>query len=214
MARYIFCILGSSATGKDTILKKLLWTKFNGLYLNKLVPLTSRPPREGEVSGVDYKFLTKEYFEKLIRDNPPALMEYRSYKVKTANNESDTWYYGNVLPEPDPMTMYSIMIGTLESFSNMINNPNIERFGYKVIPIYISVSDEERLYRMITREAKNEKPNYREVSRRFLSDMSDLKKYHDVLAAIPDNNYFINNDLDKTVEAIVSRMTEIINTKE
>lgn len=215
MGNYIFCILGLSASGKDTILKKVLWHKFNdSFYLNKLIPLTSRPPRDGEFSGVDYEFLTKEYFEKLIRGNTSdsILMEYRSYNVKTADNKSDVWYYGNKLP--DPYYAHNIMIGTLEAYSNMAKNPNIQHYGYEIIPIYISVSDEERLYRMITREAKNEKPNYREVSRRFLADMNDLKKYRDVLSAIPEENYFINNDLDKTVEAIVSLISKYIKPEE
>jgi guanylate kinase len=115
---------------------------------------------------------------------------------------------------PGPEFIYNIMIGTLESFSTMINNPNIQKYGYEIIPIFISVSDEERLYRMINRESKNEKPNYREVSRRFLADMNDLKKYHDVLTAIPEENYFVNNDLDKTVEAIVSLMSKYIKPEE
>lgn len=212
MSKYIFCILGLSASGKDTVLKKVIWTKINGIYLNKLIPLTSRPPREGEMSGVDYEFLTKEYFLKLIRDKAPGLMEYRSYNVKTSDNKPDVWYYGNMLPSPE--FIYNIMIGTLESFSAMINNPNIQKYGYEIIPIFISVSNEERLYRMINRESKNEKPNYREVSRRFLADMDDLKKYSDVLPAIPNENYFINNDLDKTVEAIVSLISKYIKPEE
>lgn len=212
MSKYIFCILGLSASGKDTILKKVIWEKINGCYLHKLIPVTSRPPRTGEMSGVDYDFFTKEYFEKLIREKYPRLLEYRSYEVKTPDNKSDTWYYGHMIPAPEYCD--NIMIGTLESFSNMLNNPDVQRWGYSLVPIFISVSDEERLYRMINRESKNEKPNYREVSRRFLADMNDLKKYHDVLTAIPEENYFVNNDLDKTVEAIVSLISKYIKSEE
>ena len=45
----IFCIMGKSATGKDTIYKRLLAD--GALKLNKIVTYTTRPIREGERAG-------------------------------------------------------------------------------------------------------------------------------------------------------------------
>ena len=52
----IFCLMGKSACGKDTIYKRVLSEK--SLSLNTLVPYTTRPARNGEQDGVEYYFLT------------------------------------------------------------------------------------------------------------------------------------------------------------
>ena len=48
----IFCVMGKSATGKDTIFQKLL----DKLDLKRIIPYTTRPIRDGEVSGREYHF--------------------------------------------------------------------------------------------------------------------------------------------------------------
>ena len=50
----IFCVMGKSATGKDTIYQRLLHKK--ELNLQKIVPYTTRPIREGEEHGREYYF--------------------------------------------------------------------------------------------------------------------------------------------------------------
>ena len=52
--------------GKGTICKALL-EKHKNIYLS--VSATTRTPREGEVEGVNYYFLTKEDFEEKVRNN-------------------------------------------------------------------------------------------------------------------------------------------------
>jgi guanylate kinase len=59
-------ISGPSGVGKDAVLKAL---QQRGLPLHFVVTMTSRPPRNGEVDGVDYFFVTREKFEELIRRN-------------------------------------------------------------------------------------------------------------------------------------------------
>jgi guanylate kinase len=59
-------ISGPSGVGKDAVLKSL---QQRGLPLHFVVTMTSRPPRVGEVDGVDYFFVTREAFEGLIQQN-------------------------------------------------------------------------------------------------------------------------------------------------
>ncbi|MBQ4115006.1 guanylate kinase [bacterium] len=62
----LFVISGSSGVGKGTVLKQFL----NRNPQFKLsVSCTTRNPREGEVDGVNYFFLTKEDFLKCIENN-------------------------------------------------------------------------------------------------------------------------------------------------
>jgi len=59
-------ISGPSGVGKDAVLKSL---QKRGLPLHFVVTMTSRPPRNGEVDGVDYFFVTREKFTALIQQN-------------------------------------------------------------------------------------------------------------------------------------------------
>lgn len=79
----LFVITGPSGAGKGTVLKQVMQS-LDQLYFS--VSATTRAPREGEVDGVHYHFLTKERFEELI-DND-RFLEYARY----AEN-----YYGTPL---------------------------------------------------------------------------------------------------------------------
>jgi guanylate kinase len=59
----LFVISAPSGTGKSTICRRLL-KKYDTLKLS--VSYTTRPPRKGEKNGVDYTFVTKEKFKKMI----------------------------------------------------------------------------------------------------------------------------------------------------
>jgi guanylate kinase len=67
----LFVLSGPSGVGKDTLLRELLKTD---LKITKCVTYTTRPPRPGEVDGVDYKFVSLAEFEKLKRNN--AFLEW------------------------------------------------------------------------------------------------------------------------------------------
>lgn len=59
----VFVITGPSGVGKGTLIKELLGRVPN---LELSVSATTRPPREGEVDGRDYHFLTPEQFDERI----------------------------------------------------------------------------------------------------------------------------------------------------
>jgi guanylate kinase len=66
---------GPSGVGKGTILKEL--QKDENLKLVYSVSMTTRKPREGEVDGVNYFFVTKKRFREAIKNN--ELLEYAEY---------------------------------------------------------------------------------------------------------------------------------------
>ncbi len=71
----VFVISGPSGVGKGTICKKLL----EELDIDLSVSMTTRDPRDGEVHGESYFFVTHEEFEHQIATG--GLMEYaRIYK--------------------------------------------------------------------------------------------------------------------------------------
>ncbi len=82
----IILITGPSGVGKGTIEKELF--KDETLNLSFSISATTRKKREGEIDGNHYYFISKEEFEKLIKDN--AFLEYSQH----FNN-----YYGTLKKE-------------------------------------------------------------------------------------------------------------------
>ena len=58
----VYAIIGKAGSGKDYILKKVL----KNIDDHGIVSCTTRPPREGEVEGKDYHFVSSAYFLKSI----------------------------------------------------------------------------------------------------------------------------------------------------
>lgn len=69
----LLVISGPSGTGKGTLLTRLLKEDESFTFS---VSATTRAPREGEVDGVHYHFLTNEQFDQLVAEN--AFVEYAS----------------------------------------------------------------------------------------------------------------------------------------
>ena len=65
---------GPSGASKDTVLKRLM-EKEPGIRLS--VSATTRGPREGEVDGKDYHFLTRERFDELVAND--KMLEHAEY---------------------------------------------------------------------------------------------------------------------------------------
>ena len=70
----VFVITGPSGVGKGTLIKELL-REVPDLELS--VSATTRAPREGEVNGRDYHFLTPEEFERRTAEND--FLEWATY---------------------------------------------------------------------------------------------------------------------------------------
>ena len=62
---HLFVVSAPSGTGKTTVVERLVQI-VPDLALSR--SYTSRPPREGELNGVDYNFVTRARFEEMIRD--------------------------------------------------------------------------------------------------------------------------------------------------
>lgn len=69
----LFIVSGPSGCGKGTVLAEIL--KQDNVFYS--VSATTRSPRPGEVNGVNYHFLSKDEFEKLIESG--GMLEYASY---------------------------------------------------------------------------------------------------------------------------------------
>ena len=161
---HIFCIIGKSASGKDTLYRLLMEDK--DLHLSHVVSSTTRPIRDGELEGREYHFHTIPEYEKAKENG--RVIESRCYP-----SYYGPWYYYTEDDGSIDLAMQSyLIIGTLESFVAFR-----ERFGAEaVIPLYIELEDGERLLRAIHREQEGGHPRYEEMCRRFLADQADFSE--------------------------------------
>lgn len=157
----IFCIMGKSGSGKDTIFRELL--KDKSLGLKPCLIYTTRPRRKGEKDGVDYRFITEKELAEL--SGAGKVIETRRYDTIRG-----VWYYCTVEDGQFEGPCSHIVITTLASYISLRNY-----FGKdKVVPVYICVDDGERLRRALNREMSEEHPDYEEMCRRFLADSADF----------------------------------------
>lgn len=181
----IFYLMGKSSSGKDTIYQRLL--KEKELKLRKAVLYTTRPIREGEIQGVNYYFTSEEELVKLQKEN--KVIEVRGY-----DTIKGMWYYFTVDDGQFAEEQGNIlMIGTLESYEKMK-----EHFGERMVPLFVTLEDGERLIRAIKREQQQKEPVYAEVCRRFLADEKDFSK--EAMERNGIRKFFENNDLEVCVE--------------
>ena len=185
----IYCIIGKSSSGNDTIFKLLLGRE--DLQLNRIVSYTTRPIRSNEKPGEEYNYVSIEEKDKLLNDG--KVIEIRKY-----DTVHGPWFYFTVDDgKIDLENNDYLVIGTVESFTKIR-----DYYGDDVVlPIYIEVDDGLRLSRALERERQQASPKYEEMCRRFLADQQDFSE--EKLKAARVSNLF-NNDEDsvKTSEKI------------
>ena len=71
----LIVLSGPSGVGKGTVRKALF--EMEGHDLVYSISMTTRPPREGEVDGEDYYFVSREEFERRIREE--MFIEYAEF---------------------------------------------------------------------------------------------------------------------------------------
>lgn len=192
----IFCLIGKSSCGKDTIYKRIL--SEGNLPLKTLVSYTTRPIRSGETNGVEYYFLTEQQLQELEQEG--KIIELRAY-----HTVHGIWKYLTVNDHQINLSENNyLVIGTLESFEKLR-----DYFGNdKLIPLYIEVDSGERLQRALNRERLQQEPKYAELCRRFLADEEDFSSEKLAHAGITD--VFYNTDLDDCLSEMITYIQKIL----
>ena len=191
-------IMGKSASGKDTIYQKLKDIIDTNLY----ILYTTRPKREGEQQGREYFFITKNEFNEFQKKG--KVIEARNYNVINSKGENDIWTYATIDDEQWKKIGKFLTIGTLESYNcikkYLKEHPEKE---LKLLPIYITIDENERRKRAIKREEKQAKQNYEEMERRIKADNIDFSQEKLEEAGINEKNTFENYDLEECIKKIV-----------
>lgn len=160
----IYCVMGKSGSGKDSIGKEI--RALSGM--GELQACTTRPMRAGETEGKPYHFIKEEQ----VRDEMIcSTLFYR---------EDGSYYYGFTNCDLD------------ESIDHVaIVNPSQvceikERYGnkFRIVCIYIQTDEEIRILHVIEREEAEEKPDYKELCRRFRSDYEDFSDENEIMKKV------------------------------
>lgn len=190
----IFYIMGKSSSGKDTIYKRLL--ECGELSLRTIVPYTTRPIREGEKDGVEYRFVDEQTVQEL--ETAGRIIELRTY-----HTVHGAWKYFTAKDAQIDLDAYDyLLIGTLESYAKMRRYFGRE----KLVPIMIALDDGERLQRALLRERAQKHPRYQELCRRYLADEEDFSPKNCAEAEI--ERYFYNDDLESCLFEIKAYIQE------
>lgn len=185
----IYCIMGKSATGKDTVYKCVL-ERCNGRF-STIVPYTTRPIRDGEREGHEYHFVSRDEF--LWLKDAGRVIESRTYDTIYG----DWTYFTADDGQIDLNSRDYLLIMTPEGYHSLASYFGTDR----VVPIYIEVDDGVRLERAVKRERQQTVPKYEELCRRFLADAKDFSE--EKLGAIEGLVRIENYDLEKCIEAVL-----------
>ncbi len=119
----IIIISAPSGTGKSTVIKRLM--EKPELRLKFSVSATSRKPRNGEINGKDYYFVSAHEFESMVKEN--KFLEWEEVYAGTC--------YGTLLSEVERIT---------SSGDNMILDIDVKgainvkkRFGKEALSIFL-----------------------------------------------------------------------------
>ena len=161
--------------------------------VESLPSYTSRPQRPGDVEGKTYNFVSKEEFEKMIENG-----EFYEYDIHHNN------YYGtsktllNEKIKNGKIIVKDIDVNGTQNLIDLLKNDT------KIITIFLRVPKEELKRRL---EERIDKPSPEEVIlrlNRFDYEESRISLYDYVLK---------NNDLEKTVQIIMSIINNEYNLK-
>lgn len=181
---HLVVISGPSGVGKSTVIAEVMHQRDNLVFS---VSYTTRAPRAGEEDGVNYHFVEKVEFERMIRDG--ELLEYTQY----AGN-----YYGTALADIQKFASQGLdVLLDIE----VEGASNVKRKADNAVLIFVAPPSFEELSRRLHgRRTENE-----EVVR------ARLKEAQVELKQIPNYDYLVVND---SVIRAASDIISILNAED
>ena len=152
-------LVGRAASGKDYIRKK-----FEARGFRYAVSYTTRPPREGEIDGVDYIFISQEEAQEMIKND-----DFYEYV------EFNGWIYGTTCDQFDEDHVF---IMTPSGLAHLDEDSRKKSFV-----IFIDIDEEVRRERMAIRNMPGDS-----VDRRIEADRKDFENFtnYDIRITNPD----------------------------
>ena len=169
-------ILSSPAGGGKTTLANLLIKEIPNL--KRVITCTTRKPRPGEKNGVDYYFLSKEEFEKRIKEN-----DFLEYAIVHGN------YYGTPKKEVEEELQKGfdlLLVIDVQGMRQIVSNKK------DVVTVFILPPSLDELVRRMKERGDSEE----EIQKRLKTAKKEIPAWKEY------NYVVINDNLDKAKENI------------
>ena len=170
-------LVGESASGKSSIEKNLV----DNYGYKKIVSYTTRQPRQGEVDGIDYHYISENQFIKLQNEGYFAEVgEYNGWHYGTAKNDciSD-----------------KVAVVTQHGLRQLAKIPNLDIHAF-----YINVPRRDRLIKILQRG-----DNIEEAYRRSLSDVGQFDGISDEVDYIISNENYTKS-IDEMTKEVLAKL--------
>jgi guanylate kinase len=141
-------LVGKAASGKDFLRKK-----FEDRGFKYAISYTTRPPREGEIDGKDYFFMTRPQAQDMIDTD-------QFYEWVAFNN----WIYGTTV---DQFEQDDLFIMTPSGLAHLSDDARKES-----LVIFFDIDEEIRRKRMLSRNMPGDS-----VDRRLEADRKDFENF-------------------------------------
>ena len=170
---------GASGAGKDTVKQELIKRNKN---VESLPSYTDRAPRNNDIPGVTYNFVTTQEFERMIEQG--ELYEYSKHHEH---------YYGtskkllNEKINNGTIIVKDIEVNGVENLLKILKN------DLEIVTIFLKVPKEELRKRLEAREDKQSPEEIELRLNRLEYEESKIKLYDYVIK---------NDDFEKTVDVI------------
>lgn len=187
---YILVVSGPSGAGKSTLLARLLKEYKDKLYFS--ISHTTRAKRDGEKDGVNYHFVSKEEFEKDIKDG--LFLEW----ANVHNN-----YYGTSLKH----TIKALENGKIVIFDIDVQGFSIVKDKLKelVSSVFITTNDNIQLKKRLIKRNTDTIEVLQTRLDNAKKEMQDIVKYDYLI---------INDDIEQSYFKLKSILeAELIKTK-
>lgn len=184
----VIIISAPSGCGKSTIIKEL--EQRGKVNLEFSVSATNRAPRQGEVDGVNYHFLTTEQFHDLIAQN--SFVEYEEVYPGR--------FYGTLRSEVENRCAagHNVILDI-----DVKGGVNVKRmFGDKAVSIFIMPPSIDELRRRLEKRATD--------APEIIAERVGKAEYE--ISFAPKFDYcIVNDDLDKAVSRTEQIIFDFIN---
>lgn len=172
-------LVGESASGKSSIEKYFV----DNYGYNKIISYTTRQPRQGEIDGVDYHFITKSQFRRL---------KEQDFFAETAFYND--WYYGVAKKD---CTNDKVAVLTPHGLRQVSKIKDIN-----IISFYINVPRRDRLIKILQRG-----DNIEESYRRNLSDVGMFDGIEDEVDFVVNNSGYHKSIAEMSKEILHLMLT-------
>lgn len=170
-------ISGFSGSGKGTLMKELL-KRYDDTYALS-ISATTRSPREGELHGREYFFVTKAEFEKMIENE--ELIEYAGY-------------VGNYYGTPKPYVLSKLLEGKDVILEIEVQGAiDLKKRYPEAVMIFITPPDKKTLEKRLVGRGTESKAQIENRLERAAKEADSMENYDYLI---------INDDIDETVEKI------------